>query len=93
MRTTRVTCDGCQRDLTETGNSVDYRLVLAPEAVPCSGGFQTMVMRWPPLDRSYHFCRVACLQRWLAEDYPKVQLPGLVQVLPHTNLSPQEGRP
>ncbi len=30
----KVTCDGCERDLTTTGNAIGYRLVLSAEGIP-----------------------------------------------------------
>jgi hypothetical protein len=65
MRKTEITCDGCGADITTTGNSVDYGLVLASEAKPHSGrGFCTDVMICPPIKCAHYFCRLACLDRW-----------------------------
>lgn len=65
MRIETVTCDGCGSDLTTRTNSVDYRLVLAPESKPGHGdGFYTAMMIYPPLERTHHFCRLDCLDLW-----------------------------
>ena len=51
---TKVTCDGCGRDLTTRTNSVDYRLVLGSESKPGRGsGVYTDKMIYPPVDRDY----------------------------------------
>jgi hypothetical protein len=66
---TRVTCDGCGVDLTTRTNSVDYRLVLTSESKPGSGpGFYTSVMIYPPVDRTYYFCDLGCLDHWRAHE-------------------------
>lgn len=65
MRIEKVTCDGCGVDLTTRTNSVDYRLVLAAESKPGYGsGFYTGMMIWPPVERTHHFCDLACLDQW-----------------------------
>lgn len=61
----KVTCDHCGADLTSTGNSVDYRLVLDSERIPLRGSTCTDMMIYPPIDRAAHFCGTACLFRWL----------------------------
>jgi hypothetical protein len=61
----KVTCDGCGRDLTTRTNCVDYRLVLASEDKPGHGaGVYTAMMIYPPVERSYYFCGLGCLDRW-----------------------------
>jgi hypothetical protein len=61
-----VTCDGCGRDITYTGNSVDYRLVLACEDKPLAPGLTCVtdmgIAR--PIDRTHRFCRLSCLYTW-----------------------------
>lgn len=69
MKKIEITCDGCSRDLTSRTNSVDYRLVLAAESKPGYGaGAYTDVAIWPPVDRDYHFCGLACLDHWRARE-------------------------
>jgi|SRR5580692_429533 hypothetical protein len=61
----KVTCDGCGHDLTTRSNSVDYRLVLAAESKPgCGAGAYTDMMIYPPVDRTYYFCGLECLDHW-----------------------------
>lgn len=65
MRIEKVTCDGCDSDLTTRTNSEDYRLVLANESKPGSGsGFYTCMPISPSLRRSHHFCDLNCLDHW-----------------------------
>ncbi len=71
-RTTEIKCDGCAKDITYTGNSVDYRLVLACEGKSAwyekegmTGGVMTDMMIYPPIKRSHHFCDLKCLSRWI----------------------------
>ena len=68
MEARKVTCDGCEKDLTYTGNCEDWRLVLANQAIPQppGDGFVTLMAAYPPVDRTHHFCDLACLKAWLA---------------------------
>ena len=69
MRDDTITCDGCGRDITYTGNSVDYRLILASESKPRrgDGSVITDMMIYPDLDRPCHFCGLLCLDKWRNE--------------------------
>ncbi len=58
-------CDACGRDLTTTGNSIDYRLALKNEHVPSVGGFVTDMMVYPAIEHDVHFCGLSCLRAWL----------------------------
>jgi hypothetical protein len=65
----KVTCDGCGHDLTTRSNSVDYRLVLCTESKPGYGaGAYTDMVIYPPVDRSYYFCGLGCLDHWRARE-------------------------
>ncbi len=66
--TIKVTCDGCGEDLTRTGNSVDYRLVLKNEAIPSVGGFVTSMPATPSLEGPAYFCDLACLDLWRSRE-------------------------
>lgn len=53
--------------MTTTGNSVDYRLLLASERKPHDGsGVATDMMIYPAIRRSHHFCGLTCLDHWRA---------------------------
>lgn len=60
-----ITCDACGRDLTTSGNSINYRLALRSENIPSSGPVVTDMMVYPAIERDAHFCRVECLREWL----------------------------
>lgn len=62
--TTEVTCDQCGADLTATGNCEDWRLVLTYEGKQIRGGMVTAMAISPPVDRTYHFCGLKCLDAW-----------------------------
>lgn len=64
--THEVTCDGCGADLTYTGNSVDYRLVLDAEPKPTAPDVNAVTdMLIPrPIARKHHFCALRCLDNW-----------------------------
>ena len=71
----RVTCDGCGHDLTTRSNSVDYRLVLAAESKPGYGaGAYTDMMIDPPVDRTYYFFDLGCLDHWRGRSNHKAAL-------------------
>lgn len=65
MKTTMITCDECGRNLTSTGNCIDYRLVLHCEEVPCRGGVVTLLAIEPPISGTMAFCGLRCLEKWL----------------------------
>lgn len=75
MKAVEVTCDGCGRDLTTTGNSIDYRLALANERLPSRGGCVTDMMIYPPIKRDAHFCGMACLKKWAEVNPPPIEQP------------------
>lgn len=68
MKDVKVTCDACGKDLTYTGNCVDYRLLVTSESLGSGRGEDgrsyavTAMMIYPPVDRSYHFCNLRCLR-------------------------------
>lgn len=62
--TRRISCDGCEVDLSTTSGSGDFRLTLAAESVPIRGGIVNAIMVHPPIDGTKHFCGLSCLRRW-----------------------------
>lgn len=62
----KVTCDGCERDLTTTGNCEGHRLVLRSEPISVRSGPLAAVVFVRPLDQTHHFCGLACLWKWAA---------------------------
>lgn len=71
----KILCDSCGRDLTTTGNVIDYRLVLANEKKEHHRGLTvvTDMMIYPPIDRTYYFCRIECLKKWLEKKEAAMQ--------------------
>lgn len=67
MNQESVTCDGCGKDITTTGNCVDYRLALVVESIPCGRNMVTLLHVTPPLNRDHHFCGVGCLKNWITK--------------------------
>lgn len=65
MRVTKITCDGCGRDLSSTGNCEDYRLALVNEQIRSRGGVVTAMAKYPAIERDAHFCGLGCLRKWL----------------------------
>lgn len=68
MKTVDISCDGCGRDLTTTGNMVDYRLLLTSENIAPSGPTATAMMVYPAIMQPAHFCGLHCLRGWLAKE-------------------------
>lgn len=61
----KILCDSCQANLTQTTNSIDYRLKLSCEVIPCHKGAVTDMMVYPPIDADKHFCSKGCLQKYV----------------------------
>jgi len=62
----KITCDNCNKDLTYTGNCVDYRLKLMDENIPTQSTCVTTRMLYPSLKNgSKHFCGMGCLKVWV----------------------------
>ena len=61
----RIICDKCGKDLTTTGNSIDYRLALINQSIPSWGGIVTDMMVYPPIETDAYFCGFRCLQEWV----------------------------
>lgn len=71
MESHEIKCDQCGKDLTYTGNCEDYFLVLgnqtkAPWFAKTGerGGALTCMAIRPPVDRTYRFCGLVCLDTW-----------------------------
>lgn len=68
MRTTKVTCDACERDLSSTGNQVNHRLALRSETLRAETGDLSTLFVPPEINREHHFCDLSCVCRWLAKE-------------------------
>jgi hypothetical protein len=68
-KSVKILCDGCERDITYTGNSIDYRLTLRDEEKPNYPGCNmvTDMMIYPSLKGGEkNFCGIGCLKTWIA---------------------------
>ena len=67
-----ITCDGCQKDITATGNCVDYRIAMKVERLPTKSGtgFVTAMMIYPPLKNDAYFCGINCVRIWMDKNHP-----------------------
>ncbi len=70
MKQTTVTCDNCSKDLTTTGNCVDYRIVLASEEIPSRGNVATLMNIEPQLDRPLALVHPTHLHQLLGTVHP-----------------------
>lgn len=61
----RPVCSACNRDLSDTTNSEDYRLHLSSEAIHSSHTVQTDVAAYEDIDSDKFFCGLKCLRKWL----------------------------
>ena len=59
-----IHCDECNEDITHTGNSIDYRIKVCSEVIPCHDGTVTDMMIYPQFASSLHFCSLGCLREW-----------------------------
>ena len=57
-------CDHCSSNLTTTGNSIDYRVCISSERIPCHSGEVTDMMIYPPIPNDLHFCGTGCLREY-----------------------------
>ena len=65
MKEVKITCDYCGKDITTTGNSVDYRLALKNERIQSCCGIVTDMWITPCLKHDYYFCSTQCLKEKL----------------------------
>lgn len=61
---TTYTCDQCDKDLTYTGNCVDYRIGVYAENIPTRSCSVTLMNIEPPFDHDIHFCGVVCMKEY-----------------------------
>jgi hypothetical protein len=58
--THKIICDTCGKNITASGNSVDWRLAVKNESVPSMGGFVTDMMIYPITNHDTHYCSWRC---------------------------------
>lgn len=66
MKTVKVECDSCKRDITCTTNSHQSRIVVSCEEMPRQSGIGvvTDMDMGCGLEQALHFCTMACFFRW-----------------------------
>lgn len=67
-----IKCDNCSVDLSLTSNSVDYRLTLKNEHIPCHEGVVSDMYIRPIILHNMHFCGLGCLSKWLETTIKKI---------------------
>jgi len=67
-REEKVACDWCDKDLSSTGNAVDWRIVLADEPIPSRGKMNTLLHIRPCLGQTRYFCGTGCLRLWVEKN-------------------------
>ena len=66
---TKITCDTCNTDLSQTGSRPAYRIRLTAEAIPHMPGIGvSTVFIKSPLDKDKHFCNILCLFEWVDKE-------------------------
>ncbi len=68
-KTTTILCDQCEKDITCTGNTYQYRIVLGDESMPrCPGDGCVTLMHLPPyFKQTRYFCGAECFWDWCRE--------------------------
>ena len=62
---TRITCDVCGCDLSETDAMPRFRLRLTSEALPHNTNSVYAVMVYPPIRNPMYFCSIACIREYV----------------------------
>ena len=65
--TRQIHCDRCLEELTYSKGTTEYYLTLAYGRRSAERGVSAhhLVLVYPPLDGSKHFCGMACLAQWM----------------------------
>lgn len=66
MRSITITCDQCDRDLTESHGSKAYRICVSSELIPNTSGVSYDMHIAPPIKQALHFCGTGCLSNYCA---------------------------
>lgn len=66
MLSAEIHCDGCEKDITNTHDSADFRLVLEAEHMAAFPGRDLAMLKLTaPFNHKHHFCNLGCLNYWL----------------------------
>lgn len=58
-------CDCCHDDLNLSSGITKFRLTLSSVQCPHDNTPTMDMYIYPPIERNYHFCNLACLSKWL----------------------------
>jgi hypothetical protein len=61
---TKINCDYCDKDLTESSNCIDWSLRLVNRRIPSREGPVTAMMIHPTFSRDLDFCGRGCFLKW-----------------------------
>ena len=61
----KITCDSCDKDITQTDAMPRYRLKLSSERLPHSCGMVYAVHVAPAIDKEVYFCNISCLRKYV----------------------------
>ena len=67
MEDEKITCANCGRDLSITGNCIDFRLALNAEEIPERTNCFTLLSKCPQLNKTVYLCDIKCLKSWSKE--------------------------
>ena len=67
MKKVIITCDACEKDLSENNRGfTETRLVITEETISKTSNFSYAVPFYPQLGKSLHFCNQTCLTTYFA---------------------------
>jgi hypothetical protein len=61
-----IICDGCGKDITETGAMPAFRLRLSSEPLPSNSNVIFGVLVYSEIKEDKYFCGLNCLQLWVS---------------------------
>lgn len=64
MKTEKVQCDGCGKDLSGSGPSPEYMIVMRSVSIPTTSSYRHAILVYPQLKEDHHFCSIKCVHDW-----------------------------
>lgn len=64
MKKTTITCDGCNKNISESGSMPQYRLKLSCDSVELSAVNTFLVYVPKIIDEDKYFCGIECLKNY-----------------------------
>ena len=66
MKSTKIVCDNCEKDLTEVIDGYDvYRLSLNSQEIYNTSDISFGRTGPSLIEREHHFCNIGCLKKWI----------------------------